>query len=40
MMGFCGVVTVFLVGMMTGIALLVAAVAILAAGEESKKEDK
>ena len=40
MMGFRGVVTVFLVGIMVGIALLVAVVAILAAGEESKKEDK
>lgn len=39
-MGFRGVVAVFLVGIMVGIALIVVSVAILAAGEESKKEDK
>ena len=39
-MGFRGVVAVFLVGIMVCIALIVVSVAILAAGEESKKEDK
>lgn len=39
-MGFGGVVAVFLIGMVVGIAVLVVGVCIMASGEESRKEEK
>lgn len=40
MIGFRGVVITFILGMMVGVLLLVAAVAIMASGEAGKKEKK
>ena len=39
-MGFGGVVAVFLIGMVVGIAVLVVGVCIMASGEESRKEEE
>jgi F0F1-type ATP synthase assembly protein I len=38
MIGFRGVVITFILGMIVGVLLLVAAVAIMASGEADKKE--
>lgn len=40
MIGFRGVVITFILGMIAGVLLLVAAVAIMALDESSKKEKK
>ena len=40
MIGFRGVVITFILGMIAGVLLLVAAVAIMASGEAGEKEKK